>query len=433
MSVLTVDEKSTSIQILANRYQEVRDQSMKLCEPLQQEDYVVQPVVDVSPPKWHLAHTTWFFETFVLIPQKKDYQVFNEQFGFLFNSYYESVGKKALRVERGFMTRPTVMEVKDYRVYVDKQMIGFLESLQEMDHELDRLLELGLQHEQQHQELLVYDVKRILGGNPIFPAYQDVSPRNVSENNENTLPVKWLSVGEGVYDIGDQSKGKKFTFDNEHGAHKVYLHAYEVQSRLVTNGEYLEFIKDDGYKQFKYWLSEGWDWAKRQESKNPMYWFLIDGAWMNYQLVGGLQPIDMNAPVTHISYYEADAFARWKGLRLPTEFEWETAAKKYSADVPQKANFVENEKYSPSKASEDNYQFFGDAWEWTSSSYMPYPYFTIEEGAIGEYNGKFMVNQMVLRGGSCATPNNHIRHTYRNFFPAHLKWFFNGIRLARHI
>jgi len=428
MSLLAVDKESDSIQLLAKRFQEVRDQSIKLCTPLKDEDYVVQPVVDVSPPKWHLAHTTWFFETFVLIPLKKDYQVFDKQFGFLFNSYYESVGAKAVRVERGNMTRPTVSEVKDYRNYVDIQMIGFFEEIEELSEDLMKLMELGLQHEQQHQELLVYDVKRILGGNPIFPPYLEHSETKSTTELEE---ANWLSVSEGIYDIGHQEKS--FSFDNELGAHKVFLHAFEVQSRLVTNGEYLEFIQAGGYEQFKYWLSEGWGWVKTQEFKSPKYWFLIDGDWMNYQLVGGLQPLDMNAPVTHVSYFEADAFARWKGLRIPTEFEWETAAKIFAPTVSDENNFVEDNKFAPQASQNGNNQFFGDVWEWTSSSYLPYPYFTIEEGAIGEYNGKFMVNQMVLRGGSCATPKDHIRHTYRNFFPAELKWFFNGIRLARHI
>lgn len=430
--MLTSERTTQGAESLLDRYLKVRNQTEKLCETLSDEDYVVQPVVDVSPPKWHLAHTTWFFETFVLKQFKENYQVFDEQYNFLFNSYYESVGQRTVRAERGFMTRPTVKEIYGYRAYVDSQIDELLNSIDFITDELDELLVLGLQHEQQHQELMLYDIKRIFGGNPVFPVYQTAEETNQSESS-SAIEVDWLSVDEGIYSIGKGTDEEDFSFDNEQGRHKVFLQACELQSRLVTNGEYLQFIEDGGYRQFKYWLMEGWEWLKKQEFKNPAYWFHLDGEWVWFDLKGGLRPIDMSAPVTHISFYEADAYARWRGLRLPTEFEWEIAAKKYSPEIPANANFVEKENYHPVKATKGNYQFFGDVWEWTNSNYLPYPYFEIKEGAVGEYNGKFMINQMVLRGGSCATPANHIRHTYRNFFHPHLKWFFNGIRLARFI
>ena len=395
MSVLATEKTFGPTQHLYDQFTQVRQQTMKLCETLKSEDFVVQPVVDVSPPKWHLAHTTWFFETFILQEFHEGYEVFDKQYGFLFNSYYESVGVRTIRAERGFMTRPTVTEIKKYRAYVDEQMSTFLSSQQHLKPEVEELLVLGCQHEQQHQELMLYDIKRIFGGNPIFPVYREISA--VQEPTD--MPEKtWLPVEEGVYQIGIEDHDKQFSFDNESGRHQVYLHAYEIQSGLVTNGEYLEFIEAGGYKDFRYWLMEGWEWIKNQEFKNPAYWFHLDGEWTWFDLQGGLRPLDMNAPVTHVSFYEADAYARWRGLRLPSEFEWETASKLYSPEVPLTANFVEQEHYHPVVAQGGNYQFFGDVWEWTNSAYLPYPYFTTKEGAVGEYNGKFMVNQMVLRG-----------------------------------
>lgn len=431
MPMLTSESTPQTMESLKIRFQGVRNQTEKLCETLQDEDFVVQPVVDVSPPKWHLAHTTWFFETFVLQEFKKDYEVYDDQYNFLFNSYYESVGQRTIRAERGFMTRPTVKEIFSYRAYIDSQVNDLLDDIDEVSAEMNELLVLGMQHEQQHQELMLYDIKRIFGGNPVYPVYREGSG---DLRVDVTVPAaEWLSVEEGTYSIGRATNDVGFSFDNEFGRHKVYLQSYAVQSRLVTNGEFLEFIEAGGYEHFKFWLMEGWEWLKKEEFKNPAYWFFLDGKWVWFDLNGGLIPIDMNAPLTHVSYYEAEAYARWKGFRLPTEFEWEIAANKYSPEIPEKANFVEKENYRPIQAEKGNYQFFGDVWEWTNSSYLPYPYFETKEGAVGEYNGKFMINQMVLRGGSCATPANHIRHTYRNFFHPHLKWFFNGIRLARYI
>ena len=429
MSLLTTEHTSKSIGQMRDRFISVRQQSMKLCETLKEEDFVVQPVVDVSPPKWHLAHTTWFFETFVLKAFYEQYEVFDKQYDFLFNSYYESVGKRTIRAERGFMTRPTVGEIKQYRAYVDEQLSAFLSGLTELQPELEELIVLGLQHEQQHQELMLYDIKRIFGGNPIFPVYREISGATEASS---IVAKEWLSMPEGTYEIGVKEGATGFSFDNESGVHKVHLHAYEIESGLVTNGEFLEFVEADGYERFEYWLMEGWEWVKKQEFKNPAYWFFLDGEWVWIELQGGHRPIEMDAPVTNVRLYAADAYARRKGLRLPTEFEWEAAARQYAPEVPAAANFVEEENYHPVVRTAGNYQFFGDVWEWTNSSYLPYPYFQTKKGAVGEYNGKFMVNQMVLRGGSCATPRDHIRHTYRNFFHPHLKWFFNGIRLARY-
>ena len=404
-------------------YQEVRKQTEYLCEPLEVEDFVVQPIVDVSPLKWHLGHTTWFFETFVLLPHFKGYKVFNEKFPYLFNSYYISAGERWNRANRGQLTRPTVSQVFDYRKYVDEKMDEFL-SKSEASEELSKLIELGCNHEQQHQELALYDIKRILGDNPLFPEY-----KQLDKITSETKSQKWLSVDEGVYNIGFE--GDSFHFDNEVGRHKVFLHSYEISSQLITNGEYLEFIEDGGYQNHLLWLSEAWEWVNENRINAPRYWHQEDGGdWRNYTL-GGYEKIDKRDPVSHISYYEADAFARWKGCRLPTEFEWEVACGKYSPEIPEKANLLENDQFKPIMT--DLYDFYGNLWEWTSSPYTSYPYFKIADGALGEYNGKFMVNQMVLRGGSFGTSRSHIRKTYRNFFHPHLRWLFSGIRLAKHI
>ncbi|MGB3468555.1 MAG: ergothioneine biosynthesis protein EgtB, partial [Cyclobacteriaceae bacterium] len=370
---MTSEKTSKDIRSLSDRYHEVRNQTVKLCETLQDEDFVVQPVVDVSPPKWHLAHTTWFFETFVLQKFRKEYKVFDEQYNFLFNSYYESVGQRTVRAERGYMTRPTVKDIFAYRAYVDDQLGKMLRGLDEVSAELSELLTLGMQHEQQHQELMLYDIKRIFGGNPIFPVYRENIDRQKSAKKTNK--AHWLKIDEGLYSVGREEGESGFSFDNESGRHQVYLQNYEIQSRLVTNGEFQEFIEADGYKQFNYWLMEGWEWLKKEEFRNPAYWFHLDGEWVWYNLRGGLQKIDMDAPVTHVSFYEADAYARWKGCRLPTEFEWETAALHYSPKISELANFVEKENYMPLPATDGNNQFFGDVWEWTNSSYLPYPYF----------------------------------------------------------
>ncbi|WP_143310511.1 ergothioneine biosynthesis protein EgtB [Chitinophaga vietnamensis] len=380
---------------LREKYITIRKRSEDICAPLKTEDYVVQPVVDVSPPKWHLGHTTWFFETFLLSPNAKGYTEFDPQYNFVFNSYYESVGTRVIRTDRGNLSRPAVADIMRYRRYVDEAMLIFLN--QELPADLQALLVLGLNHEEQHQELLYTDIKYILGHNPLMPAYD---PHKTPPAND-TAKSGWLSMPAGMYEIGFQGDG--FCFDNELGRHKVYLGDYQISHTLVTNSEYLAFINAGGYRDFRHWHAEGWDWVKNNQVAAPMYWYHIDGQWMQYTWQG-LQPLAPEAPVCHINYYEAAAYAAWKGLRLPTEFEWEAAAAQLN---------------------------WGLRWEWTESAYLPYPGFTKAPGAIGEYNGKFMVSQMVLRGGSEVTPPHHSRITYRNFFHPYLRWQFTGIRLAK--
>jgi len=381
---------------LLEQYRTVRQASEAICRPLKTEDYVVQPVADVSPPKWHLGHTTWFWETFVLMKYDLAYKVFNPDYNFVFNSYYETIGARVIRTDRGNLSRPSVEDIYSYRKYVDAAMDRLL-SCDVSDNVLRDTVLLGLNHEQQHQELLWTDIKYILGHNPLFPA--------LSEKNVDDVHVSGASgfvhMPAGIYEIG--FGGEEFCFDNEMARHKVYLNAYEIASTTVTNTEFLDFMKAGGYEDFRYWHAEGWDWVKSNHVRAPLYWHLIEDKWYYYTLAG-LRPVDPGAPVCHISYYEAAAYAAWKGLRLPTEGEWEAASEKFS---------------------------WGRRWEWTESAYLPYPGFKKAEGAIGEYNGKFMVSQMVLRGASVATPAHHSRKTYRNFFHPHLRWQFTGIRLAR--
>lgn len=403
-------------------YHSIRKQTENICAPLSPEDQVVQPVEFVSPPKWHLAHSTWFFENFLLLKFKPDYKVFNDNYNYLFNSYYESVGKRAIRTDRGNVTRPGVEEILRYRKYVDDAMESFLSK--EMSAHAAGFLELGLHHEQQHQELLFTDIKYILGHNPTFPEYVPAPSIPQSKVEEQTF----ITVPEGIYEIG--YNGENFCFDNERGRHKVFLHAFSYMNRLVTNGEFLDFINDGAYENPLLWLSAGLDWVKANSIKAPMYWHSFDGEWFNYTLAG-LNKINISSPVTHVSYYEAEAFSRWKGKRLLTEFEWETACFLENKNIPNYSNFLDCGHLAPFPKAGGNSQFLGDAWEWTGSAYLPYPYYKQEPGALGEYNGKFMVNQMVLRGGSCVTPRNHIRVTYRNFFYPHERWQFTGVRLAQ--
>ena len=380
---------------LSQRYTQIRSHSEAICEPLQTEDYVVQPIVDVSPPKWHLGHSTWFYETFILQPYFSNYQLYNEDFNYVFNSYYESVGARVIRTDRGNLSRPSVNEVYQYRAYVDQAMLNFL--AQPVTAEVEELMVLGFNHEQQHQELLLADIKYILGNNPLFPVYKSIPAKETKETQERSM----IAFKEGIYEIGYD--GTDFCFDNELNRHKVYLQDFSISTTLVSNRDYLKFINEGGYRNFAHWHAEGWDWVKTNAIAAPMYWHLIDGEWFNYTFEG-LKPLDLNASVSHISYYEAYAFADWSKLRLPTEFEWEVAAKSFD---------------------------WGERWEWTESAYLPYPGFNKAPGAIGEYNGKFMVNQKVLRGASEATPAEHSRITYRNFFHPHLRWQFTGIRLAK--
>ncbi|WP_316748729.1 ergothioneine biosynthesis protein EgtB [Pedobacter gandavensis] len=394
--------------ILAEKYQQIRKHSERICEPLETEDYVVQPIVDVSPPKWHLGHTTWFFETFILQAFLPGYGVYNAAYNYVFNSYYETVGTRVIRTDRGNLSRPGVKEIYQYRAYVDAAMLRLLEK--PLDPQVAELLLLGFNHEQQHQELLLTDIKYILGHNPLFPAYQAAENRSVSQQQDSSLMEQpsgktgfqeMKTIAAGLYEIG--YTGADFCFDNELGRHQVYIPQFSISSHLVSNGEYLDFITSGGYQNFVWWHSEGWDWINNNQIVAPMYWHLLDGVWQHYTLEG-FQPIDPEAPLTHVSYYEAYAFASWADRRLPTEFEWEVAADTFK---------------------------WGQRWEWTESAYLPYPGFLKAPGAIGEYNGKFMVNQKVLRGASVATPAGHSRKSYRNFFHPHLRWQFTGIRLAR--
>nr|WP_297786656.1 ergothioneine biosynthesis protein EgtB [uncultured Allomuricauda sp.] len=379
---------------LIEEFLKTRKKTETICSPLQAEDYVVQPMVDVSPPKWHLAHSTWFFEQFVLVKYNQDYKVFHQDFAYLFNSYYNHMGERTLRQDRGFMTRPSVTNVYEYRNYVTAAITNVLEN-NPSDEVMD-LVEVGINHEQQHQELLAYDIKYILGTQPTFPSLGDYFM--LKEEQQDKL---WLSFSEGLYEIGHQGNG--FCFDNELPVHKVFVQDFDISNSLVTNGDFLEFMEDDGYGNFDLWHDEGWHFIQKNAIKHPLYWHCNDGAWQQYHF-NGLQALNPNLPVSHISMYEAYAYANWKGMRLPTEFEWEVAAQK----LP-----------------------WGQLWEWTNSAYLPYPGFTRAEGALGEYNGKFMLNQMVLRGASVATPETHERDTYRNFFHASSRWIFSGIRLVK--
>lgn len=394
---------------LTTSYLRVRAHSEAICRGLETEDYVVQPIADVSPPKWHLGHTTWFWETFVLVPNMPDYRIFHDDFSYVFNSYYETVGKRVLRTDRGNLSRPTVAGVYAYRAYVDEHMSRFLDT-NDVSADLHALIELGLNHEQQHQELLITDIKYILGHNPLLPAVE----MPILEHQPQVLASP-IQIDAGVYTVGYQGNG--FCFDNELAPHKVYLNAAELAGNLVTNGEYIEFIGSGGYQNFRYWLADGWAWVNAQGIQAPLYWHRVDGAWWNYTF-DGFQSVDPAAPVCHVSQYEADAYSRWKGLRLPTEFEWEVAA------VDSVRSGV------PAVDSASKRLNWGTRWEWTNSAYLPYPGFNTAEGAVGEYNGKFMSNQLVLRGASVATPDGHSRPTYRNFFQPDKRWQFTGIRLA---
>jgi ergothioneine biosynthesis protein EgtB len=381
---------------LTQQYQQVRTHSETICRHLETEDYVVQPVADVSPPKWHLGHTTWFWETFVLQPNVPDYQLFHPDYSYVFNSYYETVGRRILRTDRGNLSRPTVAGVYAYRAYVDEQMSRFLED-SPLSETLFPLIELGLNHEQQHQELLLTDIKYILGHNPLLPAIE----MPVAEHKPFVARPA-IVLQEGIYSVGYQ--GDSFCFDNESPAHPTYLNQTTLAGGLVTNGAYMAFMEAGGYAQFRHWLADGWAWVRTHDVQAPLYWHRVEGRWHHYTFEG-LQPVDPDAPVCHVSHYEADAYARWQGHRLPTEFEWEVAA--------QTGQFG-----------------WGVRWEWTGSAYLPYPGFSTAEGAVGEYNGKFMSGQMVLRGASVATPTGHERPTYRNFFQPDKRWQYTGIRLA---
>jgi ergothioneine biosynthesis protein EgtB len=410
---------------LAATYRAVRQQSEALCRPLAIEDYVIQSMPDASPVKWHLAHTSWFFETFVLTPLLQGYQAFHPDFGYLFNSYYQGVGPRWSRPQRGLLSRPTVAEVYSYRAHVDEQMQRLFQMPRQTLAQATATVVLGLNHEQQHQELIVTDLKHAWSANPLHPVYHQAT-----QETGDPPPCNWVDFSEGLTAIGhDGMPG--FTFDNELPRHKVFLQAFQLASRLVSNAEYLQFMEDGGYDRPELWLSDGWSTRQAEGWTAPPYWQHVDGMWTTVTLAG-LQPLGHAEPVCHVSYYEADAFARWVRARLPTEAEWEKAAS------PQQVvgHFLEGGRLHPSAvpAAEDAgpfYQLFGDVWQWTASPYVGYPGYQPAAGALGEYNGKFMCNQLVLRGASCATPRSHARASYRNFFPASARWQFSGIRLAK--
>ncbi len=405
---------------LAARYREVRARTEALCAPLAAEDYPIQAVPEASPPKWHLAHVTWFFETFVLRPFAPGYEVFHPRFEYLFNSYYESVGPFHPRAQRGVLARPATDEIYRYRAHVDARVLALLESDSPTAAEAAARVELGLHHEEQHQELLLMDIKANFAANPLRPAY-----RNTPDAPGEAAPAKleWLEREEGPVEIGHA--GERFAFDNETPRHREWLAPHRLASRPVTNGEYLEFIAAGGYREPRHWLSDGWAAVRARGWQAPLYWERVDGAWWRMTLAG-MRPVDEAEPVCHVSFYEADAFARWAGRRLPTEAELEREL----ASRPLAGNFMDEGRFEPRPAAAGDGQWFGDVWEWTRSSYSPYPGFRPLAGALGEYNGKFMANQFVLRGGSCATPRAHMRATYRNFFYPHERWPFTGIRLA---
>ena len=401
------EPKLSPMRDLCAFYNRVRQHTEELCRPLEIEDYIPQPIIDVSPPRWNIAHTTWFFEEMILRRFVPGYKVFDDNFGFLFNSYYNSIGERTARDHRGDLSRPTVKQVFEYRKYVDHQMNALLASgvedstlpnRRDSTRDFEQLVILGLNHEQQHQELFLTDLKYTFGVNPLFPAYREnFAPEEKAESGAESF----VEINEGIYEIGYAGDG--FCFDNELARHKVYLNTFEIGTRSVTNLEYLEFIQDGGYRDHLLWHSEGWDWVNQNKADSPLYWHQKDGEWFHFTL-GGLRPLPLDAPVCHVSFYEAAAYAEWRETRLPTEFEWEAASDKFN---------------------------WGSRWEWTNSAYLPYPGFKKAAGAVGEYNGKFMINQMVLRGASVATPEGHSRPTYRNFFHPRLRWQFTGIRLTK--
>ncbi len=392
MEQLTTKENTDH---LVEAFMEVRTYTEFLCNPLQVEDYIPQPVHFASPPKWHIAHTSWFFEELLLKRFLPDYTEFHPEFSFLFNSYYNALGNRIMRENRGSITRPTVEQVFSYRTHINESVQEFIKG-PHFTNEAKDILILGLNHEQQHQELLLTDLKHTFGHNPIFPIYKPGYFPTETTNKEKGF----ATIKEGIYNIGFEGDG--FCYDNELGRHKQYIHSFSVSKALVTNGEFLSFMEDGGYLKAELWHDEGWSWVQKETIRSPLYWHKIEGQWMYYTL-GGLKKVNKNAILSHISFYEAFAFAEWSGKRLLTEAEWEVASDQFN---------------------------WGTRWEWTNSAYLPYPGFQKEEGAIGEYNGKFMVNQMVLRGASVGTSPGHSRKTYRNFFHPHHRWQFTGIRLA---
>jgi len=421
------------IERLRDRFHQIRNFTNGLCAGLEPEDCVVQSMPDVSPTKWHLAHTTWFFETFILKKFVPGYRAEIQEYAYLFNSYYNAAGDMHRRDLRGLISRPTVSQAQRYRESVDSHIDELLSNPDEsLLDEMEAILVLGFHHEQQHQELLITDIKHVFAQNPLYPVFRQ---RNRDVAAKTITPIQFIDFEETVTAIGHN--GNEFAYDNEGPRHQALVPAFSLATRPVTNGEFIAFIEDNGYSRAEFWLSLGWMTVNEQRWNAPLYWTKRDGAWWNFTL-SGLRRVDQSEPVTHVSYFEADAYANWAGARLPTEFEWERAA----LSCPIEGNFVETELFHPvavvsavsgDKPGKDQrlHQMFGDVWEWTRSAYSPYPGYRTAPGALGEYNGKFMCNQYVLRGGSCATSRIHIRHTYRNFFQPEKRWQFTGIRLAR--
>ena len=411
----------TGREVIAERFDEVRSTTERLAEPLSAEDQMVQSMPDASPTKWHLAHTTWFFETFILLPNCSSYKAFDPHFTYLFNYYYKQLDGHPQRSLRGAFSRPSLEKIMQYRHCVEDAMRDFMASEQASD--ILELVELGLNHEQQHQELIVTDIKHAFWSNPLRPAYQPSAKTAAT----SSTTFKWIEIKGGLETIGHGGSG--FAFDNEQPAHGVYLEPFRLGSRLVTNAEYLEFMNDLGYERPELWLSDGWDYICANRWRAPLYWELVDREWSVFTC-RGMNRIAPDQPVCHISYYEADAYARWAGARLATEAEWEVAARR----AIRPGELLDGGALHPLPADsqvDGLQQMIGDTWEWTSSAYSAYPGYRAAAGVLGEYNGKFMSNQMVLRGGSCATPASHIRASYRNFFPPHARWQFMGIRLAK--
>jgi ergothioneine biosynthesis protein EgtB len=413
---------------LARQYHLVRHFSEKLCETLEPEDCVIQTMPETSPTKWHLAHTSWFFETFLLKQFLPGYQSAHPQYGFLFNSYYNAAGPFYSRPHRGLLSRPTVKEALHFRTDIDILVSDLIESADDqLLAKLEPILTLGLNHEQQHQELMLTDIKHVFWQNPLRPVFRKREPAGTAP----VPAIQWLNFNEGIYWLGHEGSG--FSYDNEGPRHRVLIPSFSLASRLVTNAEYLAFIEDGGYQGAEFWLSLGWNTVRERGWDSPLYWEKREGKWFTMTLAG-MTPLNPDEPVCHVSLFEADAYARWAGARLATEEEWEMA----SSGLPLKGNFADTERFhvsavdSPASSGKPA-QMFGDVWEWTRSSYSPYPGYSAVAGALGEYNGKFMCNQYVLRGGSCATSQSHIRRTYRNFFPPDAKWQFTGIRLAKDI
>jgi ergothioneine biosynthesis protein EgtB len=421
-AVLAEPKPSTqsSTSVLRDRLFQTRSLSTELACPLSDEDQVVQVMDDASPTKWHLAHTTWFFEAFVLKRFLPGYQVFDERFEYCFNSYYESVGPRQPRPKRGLLTRPSAEEVRAYRAFVDEALDRLLEK--PLAPEAAALVELGINHEQQHQELLLTDILSLFAAEPLKPAFREARPGVATSE---APPLSFVSFDGGIFEVGHEGKG--FAYDNEGPRHAELIRPFKLATRCVTNAELIEFIEDGGYATPTLWLADGWNTVNGQDWQGPLYFEKAEGGYMQMSLLGFRQ-VDLAAPVTHVSYYEADAFARWAGYRLPTEFEWEVAA----SNVPVQGRTLAQGhlRAKPAKSGPALQQMFGDVWEWTVSPYLPYPGFKAAAGAVGEYNGKFMVNQFVLRGGSCVTPESHVRRTYRNFFYPHQRWQFMGLRLA---